>query len=315
MPLRTRAKKARSYESRWMSYELKFHDAALKEWRKLDNNTREQFKKPGMTLNVKPADVERFVQEQLACNIATRGWLEPNYWQIGVEGDMRYMSQMGGWSILDYGLYYAEDPFPYLRLGYASFLSSWALMNSGTKESNYGFWYPGQENDGAAGSAYVPEAFGWNWFGKQQPRGAWQYSGEIDLGYEGALRTAATIVADDPILGLVAYGGQLKKIGKQTEVIPQDGLRRRFHVIRAGQRFHLLLDRDHFASDQPVRFDDALGEISFVLENREPNHKTGIFVSGSYEVSMDGTTIGKVENGKVTLPMGTNEQVRVVLKK
>jgi len=275
----------------------------------------EQLKKPGMTLNVKPADVERFVQEQLACNIATRGWLEPNYWQIGVEGDMRYMSQMGGWSILDYGLYYAEDPFPYLRLGYASFLSSWALMNSGTKESNYGFWYPGQENDGAAGSAYVPEAFGWNWFGKQQPRGAWQYSGEIDLGYEGALRTAATIVADDPILGLVAYGGQLKKIGKQTEVIPQDGLRRRFHVIRAGQRFHLLLDRDHFASDQPVRFDDALGEISFVLENREPNHKTGIFVSGSYEVSMDGTTIGKVENGKVTLPMGTNEQVRVVLKK
>ena len=28
-----------------MSYEVKFHDAALKEWRKLDNNTREQFKK------------------------------------------------------------------------------------------------------------------------------------------------------------------------------------------------------------------------------------------------------------------------------
>lgn len=28
-----------------MSYELKFHDAALKEWRKLDNNTREQFRK------------------------------------------------------------------------------------------------------------------------------------------------------------------------------------------------------------------------------------------------------------------------------
>jgi mRNA interferase RelE/StbE len=27
-----------------MSYELAFHDAALKEWRKLDNQTREQFK-------------------------------------------------------------------------------------------------------------------------------------------------------------------------------------------------------------------------------------------------------------------------------
>ncbi len=28
-----------------MTYELGFLDAALKEWRKLDNNTREQFKK------------------------------------------------------------------------------------------------------------------------------------------------------------------------------------------------------------------------------------------------------------------------------
>jgi mRNA interferase RelE/StbE len=28
-----------------MTYEVKFHNAALKEWRKLDNNAREQFKK------------------------------------------------------------------------------------------------------------------------------------------------------------------------------------------------------------------------------------------------------------------------------
>jgi hypothetical protein len=275
----------------------------------------EQLQKPVMTLKVKPADVERFVQEQLACNVSTRGWLEPNYWQLGVEGNMRYMSQMGGWSILDYGLYFAKDPFPYLRLGYASYLSSWALMNSGTKETNYGFWHPGKENDGAAGSAFVPQAYGWNWFGKEQPRGPWQYSGEIDLGFGAALRMAATIVADDPLLGLVAYGGQLKKTGKQTEVIPQDGLRRRFHVIRAGQRFHLLLDRDRFVPDQPIRFDDALGEISFVLENRAPEHKTEMSVSGSYEVSMDGTGIGKVENGKVTLPMGRKSSVRVVLRK
>ena len=30
--------------------------------------------------------MERFTQEQLTGNICTRGWLEPNYWQLGVEG-------------------------------------------------------------------------------------------------------------------------------------------------------------------------------------------------------------------------------------
>jgi len=35
--------------------------------------------------------------------------------------------------------------------------------------------------------------------------------GEIDLGFSGALRTAATVVSDDPIFGLFAYGGDLKK--------------------------------------------------------------------------------------------------------
>ena len=39
----------------------------------------------------------------------------------------------------------------WLQLGYASYLSSWSLVNSGRAETNYGFWFPGKENDGAAG--------------------------------------------------------------------------------------------------------------------------------------------------------------------
>lgn len=286
----------------------------------------EQLKKPAMTLNVKALDVERFVREQLACNMATRGWLEPNYWQIGVEGGMRYMSQMGGWSILDYGLYYAKDPYPYLRLGYASYLSSWALMNTGTPETNYGFWYPGKENDGGAGSAFVAAAYGGNWFGKQQPRGPWQYSGEIDLGFGAALRTAATIVADDPIFGLVAYGGRLKRTGTLTEVVPEDGLRRRFHVIRGKQRLHVLFNRDGFAAGETVRFDDALSEISFTMENRAPaaaGHQTEMLVTGlpaaSYQVSVNEIPVQKVTGGEtpqmVMLPMGTGKTVRVTVKR
>ncbi|HEU5403376.1 MAG TPA: DUF5695 domain-containing protein [Terriglobales bacterium] len=276
------------------------------------------------TLKVTKADAERFTQEQLACNMATRGVLAPNYWQLGVEGNMRYMSQMGGWSILDYGLYFAKDPFPYLRLGYASLLSSWALMNTGTPESNYGYWYPGKENDGAAGSAYVPQAYGSNWFGKSQPRGAWQYSGEIDLGFGAALRTAAVIVVNDPIFGRFAYGGDLQRQGEQNTVIPEDGVRRRFHIIENKQRVHIQLGQDGFAAGAPIAFDDKLRGLSFRLENRDPDHKAHsaeLRVSGfsaAYAVIVGGSLKGTIPAGPsittIELPLST-EGASVVLRR
>ncbi|MGH9814565.1 MAG: DUF5695 domain-containing protein [Candidatus Acidiferrales bacterium] len=273
---------------------------------------QEQMKNPQRALRVTPGDAQRFMDEQLICNISARGWLEPNYWQLGVEGNLRYMSQMGGWSVVDYALHHAPDPWPYLRLGYASLLSSWALMNTGTAESNYGYWYPGRENDGAAGSAYVPASFGSNWFGKQQPRGAWQYSGEIDLGFGAALRTTAVIVADDPIFGRIAYGGALSRSGGQTQVILQDGVGRRFHLLDGRHRIHLELDRDGFAAAEPIRFDDKLQRISFVIENRDPqpskSHSTQLTVAGlpaAYEVAADGKPLAKIpaEGGSVALPI------------
>ena len=209
---------------------------------------------------------------------------------------MRYMSQMGGWSILDYGLYYAKEPWPYLRLGYASFLSSWALMNTGTPRSNYGYWYPGKENDGAAGSAYVPQAFGSNWFGKQQPRGAWQYSGEIDLGFSAALRTAAVIVAEDPIFGRIVYGGALHRERNFLQIIPRDGIGRRFHYIGRQNRLHLELERDGFAAGAPIVLSEDLSELRFDIENRDPqgqSHANRLLVSGfsGYQVLVNGKLV------------------------
>ncbi len=275
----------------------------------------EQVNNPQHTLRVTPAAAQRFMSEQLACNLATRGWLEPNYWQMGVEGSMRYMSQMGGWSILDYALYYAPNPAPHLRLGYASLLSSWALMNTGTPETNYGFWYPGKENDGGAGSAYVPQAYGGNWFGKQQPRGAWQYSGEIDLGFGAALRAAAVIVADDPIFGRVAYGGALTRSGGETLVIPQDGVGRRFHLLVGRYRVHIALDRDGFAPEQSIRFDDNLERITFVVENRDPQpakphaiQMTIVGLPANYEVMADGKPVARLAAGGGTLAVTIGEQ-------
>jgi hypothetical protein len=204
------------------------------------------------------------------------------------------MAQMGGWAISDYALYDSPDPYPYLRLGYASYLSSWALLNSGTAESNFGYWFPGKENDGGAGGGFEPRPWGRAWLGnKEMGRGSWWYSGEIDLGFSGALRAAATIVAEDPIFGLIAYGGDLHSERGVTSVIPKDGLRSRFHVVRGEQRVHILLERDGFAKDKAISFDDLVSSIQFELENRGgESHETIAQISGlapgTYEVKSGG---------------------------
>jgi hypothetical protein len=188
-------------------------------------------------------------------------------------------------------------------------------MSTGTEETNYGYWYPGKENDGAAGSAFIRAPYGANWAGIQQARGPWPYSGEIELGYGAALRAAATIVAEDPLFGRIVYGGQMRQSGSQTEVQPLDGVRRRFHWITAGSRFHLLLDRDGFAAGRPVVVTDRLSEISFSLENRSPNparpHTTEMRISGlpsgSFEIALNGKPLRRIAGGdapqRISLPV------------
>src|SRR6202007_95443 len=146
---------------------------------------------------------------------------------------------------------------------------------------------------------------------KEMGRGPWWYDGEIDLGFLGALRTAATVVVNDPIFGLYAYGGELRRSGKVTEVIPRDGLRVRFHVLRDGERFHILLGRDGFADGQAVSFTDGLREIKFTLENRgggthETSMQVGGLPSGTYEVSVGNRTVREFSS------TGTGEESVVV---
>ena len=45
------------------------------------------------------------------------------------------------------------------------------LVNSGTAENGYGYWFPDKANDGATGGGFVPEAWGRGWIGKTMPRG------------------------------------------------------------------------------------------------------------------------------------------------
>jgi hypothetical protein len=267
---------------------------------------------------ITPEAAKKFTDFQLSLNMADRGWLETTYYQLGSDyrGNLTYllsyMSQMGGWAILDHALHFAADPTEYLRLGYASSLSSWALMNTGTKEGGYGYWFPSANNDGATGGGFMPEPLGRAWIGKQMARGAWYYSAEEDVGYCAAIRTHATIVARDPVFGEIAYGGVLTRSGTTVRVTPRDGLRVRFHVVRGDQRLHLTLDHDGFAKEQPIVVSDDLSRIQFTLENRSGGaHETGLSIGGlppgEYEVTVDGKRVSIMTRaGSVSLPVSAS---------
>jgi hypothetical protein len=144
--------------------------------------------------------------------------------------------------------------------------------------------------------------YGRAWMGADVPRGPWNYDGEIDLGFGGALRMAATIVARDPIFDWIAYGGILTVTNEDLSVVPHDGLRQRFCAVVGDpkdpkaniQRLKLELDRDGFAAGQAIRLDKALETISFALENRTgDHHKTGLLLSPP-----EGTTYSLTQNGK-----------------
>lgn len=257
---------------------------------------------------VSQEDAREFMDRQLSANLALRGVLEPTYYWLGSDFRGRserytlsYMSQMGGWSVLDQGLYFSDPQNEFIKIGYQSYLSSFALINSGTPESNYGYWYGGKENDGASGWAFEPEKYARSWIAKPQGRGPWFYDGEIDLGYGGALRAAATVVTNDRVFGLVAYGGELQQEGNVISVIPRDGLRRRFHIREGNNRIDLELGRDGLEKNAIVLYERSGKLLEFTIENRTGNkHMTPVTIrglKGNYIVRSGGKTLHKSMNG------------------
>lgn len=246
-----------------------WYDKNLKKWYSHPNVTRE-------------AALE-FMERQHLSNLAIRGWLEPAYYSLGSAlrdtERLCYMARMGGWSVLDYGILFADDPHDWLQLGYASYLSSFALMNTGTTETNYGFWYPGKENDGALGQAFTPFKQSNTWVGYVEERGPWRYDGEQNLGMGAVTRMASTILAEDPLFGWIAYGGKLEVKNGDYAVIPRDGVRIRFWLIDDEQRVGIELDRDGFKKEYPIKVNKKRDRIEFVLENRTANnHQTRLTI-------------------------------------
>jgi hypothetical protein len=228
---------------------------------------------PG-SAGVTPEASEKFAITQIRANLFCRGVIEKAYYCYGSDyrggaGDsftLSYMSPMGGWGVLNHALYDRGEPDATIRLGYASCLSSWSLMNTGTHETNFGYWFPGQANDGGTGGGFEPAAYGTTWLGQPHHRGPWYYSSETDLGYCGALRAAATIVADDPIFGAFCFGGQMRAEKESLRIVPRDGVRRRLHLRTAGQQIDLEVTGGRFAKEEPIEWSAGEHRLLFTLE-------------------------------------------------
>jgi hypothetical protein len=264
-----------------------------------DRNLQRWFSHPA----IDPRLHESFLQRQHRANLACRGVLEANYWSLGSDFrgcgsssyTLSYLSPMGGWAVLEYALRHDPNPSANLRLGYASLLSSWALMNSGDLSSNYGFWSPGPTHDGAMSWGFQPRQVGseWNPATRDLPRGAWPICGEGDHGLVGAIEAARTVLFDDPLFGLMAYGGAVATQGDHLSVIPRDGVRQRFSAVLGRQALHLALDCDGFARERSVELNRNLKALSFVLENRGTGpHLTLLRLeglpAGRYGLKVDG---------------------------
>ncbi len=254
---------------------------------------------------VRKSDARDFMDRQHYAGLAVRGWLETKYFLLGSDFTsssdnhcLSYMSMMGGRSILDYGINFANKPYDWLQLGYASYLSSWSLMNTGTSESNYGYWAPYKKNDGAVGWAFMESKRGRAWIRKQVNRGAWHYDGEIDLGLGAATRTACTVLTNDPLFGWTAYGGVLYEEEDGYGIIPRDGFRNRFAIVTDELRSQLELNRDGFCRDEKIHVNSDLNTISFNIEDRYgKNHKTKIHVENYQGL----TPVLVIEGKKITM--------------
>jgi hypothetical protein len=275
-----------------------------------DKNKKIWYSHPKVTVD----DARRFMKRQHYAGLAVRNWNTPKYYLAGADGtssmhthDMSYMAMMGGWSILEYGLLYSQSA-DWLELGYNSYLCSWALMNTGDSASNYGYWYPGRENDGASGWAFVSAKSGMTWIRKQEQRGVWRYDGEIDLGYGAAFHTARTIVVQDSAFGLHAYGGDVEQHASAISVIPRDGVRQQFSYVFPDFRFHLTIQRDGFLSEHPITIHSKGKEVRFLLENRTMRPmKTASTVSHTtlLQIRTQNTSPQQITFGGKSVPLRT----------
>lgn len=233
--------------------------------------------------------IDRFMQNQLDGNLALRGLFEPGYANLGTAWsgqyvNLDYMTQMGGVALLDYAYRFSDRPDRYINYGYNSLLASWALMNTGTKKTDFGYWYRGEQNDGAVGWAFSPYQNSRTYMNYiKVGRAPWRFDGEIDHGLTGGIHGSGVYLLDDPDFGLIGYGGNVRMDKDGTvSIIPFDGVRRQVRIMTP-VRFSVELMQDGFRKDYPITL-RGTEELSFCMENRSDKpHNTTIRAEGMPE--------------------------------
>ena len=146
----------------------------------------------------------------------------------------------------------------------------------------------------------------------------------LELAYLGALRTHATILTHGPLFGDFVYGGLMEKQEHAINVVPRDGLRGRFHIIRGDQRLHMILERDGYATEEPIRVSNDLAHITFTLENRaERAHESRLILAGlpagDYAVQIGQRTLAPIHRcpaeQTILLPLESEPKIRVFITK
>jgi len=125
------------------------------------------------------------------------------------------------------------------------------------------------------------------WLGNKRWGAARGWYSAKSIWIQRRVGAAATIVTDDPIFGLLRHGRRsaARKIfgSSDSEGWIADALS---HCSRRAA-VHILLERDGFAKDKAISFDDRGDSLSFELENRGGgDHETTIRISGLTRESM-----------------------------
>ena len=134
---------------------------------------------------------------------------------------------------------------------------------------------------------------------------------------------AATVVTNDPIFGMVAYGGELTGQDKLLHVIPKDGRRTKLYYSNGNNKLDIELNRDGFAKGKTVIIDPSGSQLQFQLENRTGDaHAVQINIKGlkgNFQLKADGTVLKNVifdhEKAVIIIPVRSVKNTTVTLNK
>ena len=154
--------------------------------------------------------------------------------------NISYMTQLGIWPVWDWAVRTGKGGMEWALDYYRAYLSGWQIYNSD------GCWSDSEENRGATG--WIAEGYAGIRNGQITEggfpflKGIVALSGEAELGYFGALRSACSILAEHPVVGILGLGCDWQMKNRKMIISPKDGLQMRFYDLL--NRWSVEINRD-----------------------------------------------------------------------